>query len=441
MKNLCIIFLFLIFTNLPSEGQIRTFSEDESIKTAIENSRELKIAESRIKGNKAKEDENGSLFFPQLKFTAGYTRLSKVDPFVINVPFSPLPVKISDALLNSYNFRLSLTQPLFTGNRLTSLKYSASFSGKASEEEFEAEKNNVAASVRSAYWNFYKAKLIKEIAGENVAKSGLHVTDTRNFMINGLATVSDLLKLEVQLSNANLQLLEASNNLELSRISFNKTLGIPLESETDIEISDKEFRDVNLDLKQLLNEAFSNRSELKSSDYKLKSFESNIKTAKSFYFPYIYLGAGYTYANPNSRLQPQTNRFDGTWDAGIFLSWDIWNWGNTSAQVIQSEQMLVQGRLNRQQLKEAIELEINQNYLNLNFLKEKIIVSAKTIEQSEENYRVIREKYNSQLATSTELADAETLLFQAKTNYANAETDYRIALIKLYRSTGRKLYP
>ncbi|MBK6537396.1 MAG: TolC family protein [Ignavibacteria bacterium] len=155
----------------------------------------------------------------------------------------------------------------------------------------------------------------------------------------------------------------------------------------------------------------------------------------------MYLGAGYNLANPNSRIQPQVNRFDGTWDAGIFLSWDFWNWGSTSAQVIQNEQTLIQGKLSRAQLMEAIELEVNQNYLNLNFLKEKAEVSNLTTGQSEENYRVIREKYNAQLATSTELADAETLLFQAKTNYANAVADYRIALIKLYKSAGRKLYP
>lgn len=441
MKNICILILYLIIISSHSEGQIKTFSEDESIKTAMENSRDIKIAESRIAGNKAKADETSSLFLPQLKFTSGYTRLSNVGPFVIKIPFSPVPVQISDAIVNSYSFRLSLTQPLFTGNKLTSLRNSGSFAEKASEEDFIIEKNNIAANVRIAYWSFYKAKLIKKISDENVSMSELHVADTRNFMINGLATKSDLLKLEVQLSNAKLQFLEASNNLELSKITFNKTLGIPLETKSEIQVSDQEFTFASPDLKQLLNEAFINRSELKSSAYRIKSFESNVTAAKSGYYPYVYFGAGYNLANPNSRIQPQVNRFDGTWDAGIFLSWDFWNWGSTSAQVIQNEQILIQGKLSRAQLMESIELEVNQNYLNLNFLKEKAEVSNLTTGQSEENYRVIREKYNAQLATSTELADAETLLFQAKTNYANAVADYRIALIKLYKSAGRKLYP
>ena len=68
MKNICILILYLIIISSHSEGQIKTFSEDESIKTAMENSRDIKIAESRIAGNKAKVDETSSLFLPQLKF-------------------------------------------------------------------------------------------------------------------------------------------------------------------------------------------------------------------------------------------------------------------------------------------------------------------------------------------------------------------------------------
>ncbi len=136
MKNICIYILFLILIGSHSEGQIKTFSEVESIKKAIDNSRDIKIAESRITINKAKVDEASSLFLPQLKFSSGYTRLNNVGPFVIKIPLSPLPVQISDAIVNSYNFRLSLTQPLFTGNRLTSLKKSGSFIEKASEEDF-----------------------------------------------------------------------------------------------------------------------------------------------------------------------------------------------------------------------------------------------------------------------------------------------------------------
>ena len=441
MKNLHIILTFILIFNCTANSQIKKLNEDESVRIAFENSKDIKIAESRIKSSLAKIDETSSLFLPQLKFNAGYTRYSKVNPFLIKVPAFPEPLKLSEVLNNSYNFRLSLTQPLFTGNKLTSLKSSATSMEKSAGEDLLNEKNNTASAVRIAFWNYYKAGLLKDIAAENVAQSEIHVNDTRNFLKNGLATNSDVLKLEVQLSNSKLQYLETSNNLELARVSFNKTLGLPLDSKTDPEVINPEFSEMNFDLKKLTDEALINRRELKSSDFKLKSLESNIDAIKSSYYPYIYLGANYALLNPNNRVLPQVNRFELAWDAGLYLSWDLWNWGNTSAQVTQAEQNLVQSRQNRSQLKDAIELEVNQYFHNVNFLKEKIIVSRKSIEQSEENYRVIREKYNFQLATSTELTDAENLLFQAKINYASAVADYNIALIKLFKSAGRRLYP
>jgi outer membrane protein TolC len=134
------------------------------------------------------------------------------------------------------------------------------------------------------------------------------------------------------------------------------------------------------------------------------------------------------------------DEFKGTWDVGITLSWDIWNWGGTSSQVIQAEQNLYQSQTTLDQLKENIELEVNQNYLSLKYAKEKLDVTMKTIEQADENLRTFQEKYNVQLATSTDIIDAENSLLQAKTNYTNALIDYKMAKVRLEKSIGRKIY-
>ena len=91
-------------------------------------------------------------------------------------------------------------------------------------------------------------------------------------------------------------------------------------------------------------------------------------------------------------------------------------------------------------MKENIELEVNQNYLSLKYSKEKLDVTAKTIEQAEENLRTFQEKYNVQLATSTDIIDAENSLLQAKTNYTSCLIDYKMAKVKLEKSIGRKIY-
>lgn len=440
MKIKLIIFCLIIFFYRNSIAQDSRLTLEQSIKLGMQNSKELKIAESKIQSNKAKISEVKSQFLPQLKLNAGYLRQSNVDPYLIIIPFSAQPLQLSEIILNNYTLRLSLQQPLYTGNKLQSSKSSAEYNEKASELEFRNQENIVAADIQIAFWNLYKAIQIKKITDNILLQTEQHITDTKNFLINGLATTSDLLKLEVQNSNAKLQQLEAANNIELARVSFNKVLGLPLDEKTDIIQDDPNFIPKEFQLSELTNEAMNNRIELKSLNYKLKSASESISTAKSSYYPNISLISNYYYANPNLRIQPPEDVFNATWDVGINLSWDVWNWGYTSSQVKQAEQTYLQGKVNYSQLKESIELEVNQNYLNSTYFKERIEVSKKAVEQAKDNYKVTKEKYDVQLANSTDLIDAETSQFKAETNYTNAIVDYRIAIVKLYRSIGKKLY-
>lgn len=440
MKSIITILSVLIIFNIKLCAQNNKLTLEQSVAISFENSKDLKISESKIVSNKAKIKEAGSLFLPQLKLNLSYLRQSNVDPYLIIIPFSAEPLQLSEIILNNYSLKLSLQQPLYTGGRLSSSKNSAEFYTTSSELDFSNEKNNLASNVQVAFWNYYKVLQIKKVTDYILLQSEQHITDTKNFLINGLATTSDLLKLEVQNSNAKLQQLEAANNIELARVSFNRILGLPLDSKTEIDADQEDPGMEDLNLASLTSDALSNRIELKSMDYKLKSASENISAIKSAFYPSVFLYGNYYYQNPNLRIQPPEDVFNSTWDLGVNLTWDVWNWGNTSAQVRQSEQTYVQGKLNYEQLKESIELEVNQNYLNAVYLAERIDVSRKAVEQAKDNYKVTKEKYDVQLATSTDIVDAETSLFQTEINFTTAVVDYRIALIKLHKSIGKRLY-
>ncbi|MCB0728237.1 MAG: TolC family protein [Ignavibacteriae bacterium] len=434
-----VIFILILSCGFTS-GQNLNLTPEESVRISFQNSNDLKISQSKITSSKAKISEVKSQFLPQLRLNAGYLRQSNVDPYLIIIPFSPEPVQLSEVILNNYSVVLSLRQTLYSGGKLLSLRDLAQLTSQSEELDFNVAENDLAAKVLNAYWNYYKALQIKKTTDEIVLQTEQHIIDTRNFMINGLATNSDVLKLEVQNSNAKLQQLEAANNIELARVSFNKILGIPLDSKTEINPGELNFITDNLDLNALTKEAMENRDELKSLEYRIKASDENISAVKSGYYPYVSLYGNVYYQNPNLRIQPPVDEFNTTWDVGVSLSWDLWNWGNTSSQVRQAEETYKQGKITYDQLKDNINLEVNQNYLNVVYLEERIKVSKKNIELAEDSYRVITEKYNVQLATSTEITDAETSLFQAKINYIAAVVDYKIALIKLNRSTGNKLY-
>lgn len=437
MKKLLII----IFIAGSLFGQEKILTLKESLEIGLQNSKDLKISRAKLSYADSKLTEISSQFLPQFKLFGNYTRLSdNIPPFEVTVPISPKPIRISDPILNNYTFKFGFTQPLFTGFKLLSLRSSAKLNLQATEHEYSKEENEAAFNIYNAYWNYYKTDEVSRLIAQSLQQMEQHLRDTRSFYENGLLSKNDLLKLEVQYSNTKLMMIEADNNLNLARIAFNKAIGIDLTSQTKVSATEQSSTSDKYQLKEIISEASNNRMELKSLSYRVEASKEGKTAAQSNWFPSVYLTGSYYYSNPNPRFQPAKNEFNSNWDLGVTLSWDVWNWGLNSSQVSQAEQTKVQLETNLDQLKENIQMEVYANYLNLAKTEEKVKVNKEALNQALENYRITTEKYNVQLATSTDLIDAENSKLQAETNLKTAEVDYQIAIVRLNKSLGRVIY-
>ncbi|HOI29084.1 MAG TPA: TolC family protein [Melioribacteraceae bacterium] len=436
MKKLILI----IFIAVTLNAQERSLNLEESLRIGMTNSKELKISRSKLNYTDSKITEIRSQFLPQFKLTGNYTRLSdNIPPFEVSMPFAPLPIRISDPIINIYSVRFGFSQPIFTGFRLSSLKNSADLNLRASEYDYSKDEIEKAFNVFTAFWNFYKTGEIKKAIKQNLDQMEKHLRDTKVFYDNGLVSTNDLLKLEVQRSNTKLMLLEAENNFNLARIMFNKAVGLELTANTSVTVDEKILEESDFELAEISAEAFASRNELKSLSKRIEASEKGISAAKSYWLPSVYLNGNYYYSNPNPRFQPARNKFDSNWDLSVSLNWDVWNWGFTSSQVLQAEETKIQLEITLEQIKESIQAEVYSNYLTFLKSSEKLNLSRLMLTQAKENYRVTVEKYNVQLATSTELIDAETLKLQAETNLKTSEVDYQIAKVSLEKSIGRPI--
>lgn len=434
-----ILMLILFTSSLFAQQKVLTL--EESIQIGLKNSKDLKIANSKINNADYKLSEVNSLFLPQITFLGNYTRLSENIPaFEVTLPFSPSAVRMAEPIYDNYTFKLGFSQPLFTGLKLSSSKKAANYNLNAEKYNYSKEENEVAFKIYTAFWNYYRANEIKKVIELNLKQIENHLNDTKNFFQQGLVSKNDVLKLGVQYSNTKLKLIEAENNLDISKMAFNKALGVDLETQTNVVVDQHQLETSSFDSSDLFDEALSNRDELKSLAFRVEGSKENIKTVKSEYFPSIYLTGNFYYSNPNPRFQPAVDEFNNNWDVGVTLSWNVWDWGKTSSKVSQAEQTKIQLETNYSQLQENIQLEVHQNYSNLVKNEEKIAVNKIAFEQANENYRITTEKYNLQIVSSTDLIDAESLLLQAETNLKTAQVDYQIAKANLSKSLGRKIY-
>ncbi len=431
---LILTFILLGQSNFIAQQKI-SLTVDQAIEIGLKNSKTLHSSSMKLVSADAKLSEVNAARLPSIKLSAVYRRLSSVDPFSIVTPFGTFD--IAPNILNNYTTQLSLMQPLFTGFRLSSSSDIAEFSAKAAVEDYNRDKSELVFNIKNAYWNLYKAKQMKIVSDENVNQIKSHLDDARNLMRVGMLTQNDVLKLEVQLSDALYKQVDADNAVKLSALALSNVLSIPLNTDFELnyspEIVTKNFDDINT----LIEIAFEKRPELKAAGYKIKSSEAAVTAAKSNWYPQINLFGNYYYSRPNQRIFPSKDEFNGTWDAGVSLSMNVWDWLTTSHQTEQAEAALAQTNDMMEIIKDNIILDVTQNYLNLNQSKQKIEIAQFAIQQAEENMRVTGEKFKSGLALTSDTIDAELALLMARTNYVNSITDYELAKSKLEKSIGQ----
>jgi len=83
-------------------------------------------------------------------------------------------------------------------------------------------------------------------------------------------------------------------------------------------------------------------------------------------------------------------------------------------------------------------MDVYNNFLNLQRAIKKIDLSDLQVESADENYRITKQKYYQQLATSTDLIDAKASLLNAKTTLITSKVEYRVGVSALNRAIGKE---
>lgn len=418
--------------------QKMSLSIDKAVELGLANSKAVHASKAKISSAEAKTSEMSAGQLPSLTFQGGYTRLSNIEATSFSVPGSTTKITIAEPVLDNYVLKLSLQQPVFTGFRLSSATKMAEISAEAARVDLLKDKSDVAFAVKSAYWNMYKALELQKVNDDNVEQVQSHLKDIQSMQRNGVATNNDVLKVQVQLSDAKLRQIDAKNMVLLSQVSLNNYLGQPLTTEIDLATKAQTATKDIPSWENSMDNAKKQRPEIQAAELRMKAGEESVAMAKSAWYPQVSVGANYNFNNPNQRIFPLTNEFRGTWDVGVNVSMNLWNWGATGNQATQAELQVVQAQDAIGLIKEGINVEVTQSYLNLAQMQEKVKVAKDGVAQAEENLRLTNERLKNGVAISTDVLDADFALLTSKTNYTNAVVDVEIAAARLQKALGEE---
>jgi outer membrane protein len=428
----------ILILPLAARAQKRPLSLEEAIAAGLEASPGLHASRMKVESTAAKSREIEAGRLPSLKLGGGYTRLSEVPPFEVTLPISPNPIVVSRNYFNNFSLRLGVQQPLFTGFRLQAGAESARLLEKSAGQDLEKDRAEFIFAVKNAYWGLSRAREFEKVIEENIRQVGEHLKDVRAFFDQGLLTKNEVLRAELELSNTEIMRIDARNAAEVALTSLDSLIGVPLDTDVDLTTSaESQASRLPAGEDPSIETALADRPELKSAEFRIRATELGLKAARAGLYPQVFLSGNYYYLRPNPRFMPALDKLKGTWDVGISVSFDIWNWGQTKSQTDQAKAQLAQVRDARKLLEDQAVLEITQCRLILARANEKTRVAGQAVGQAEENLRVTRERFKQGVALNTDVLDADVVLLQARMNRTQAAIDLVLAQARLEKALGR----
>ncbi len=428
MKRVVLVIFFLVLFSTLSFAK-RVYTLKQAIDQALSRNYLIKSVEENIKAAVAKEKSATSAMFPEVNFTYNYTRL-KDYPYASAMGFR---FKMGDK--NSIKWNITITQPIFTGFALSSLREIAKLGVKLSRVYRREAILSLAENVKIAYFNILLAKKYLKTADEAVRQLKAHVRDAENLYKEGMIPLNDLLKSKVALANAIQQRVKAENNLKVAISALNVALNNNIDENIDV-VGVSSFSTFSEPLKELYRIAVKKNPVIEQLAIQLKQQGYAIKLAESDYYPHVGVFAQYQRSGYNMLAQDNALSNDHNSMFGLQIKWKIFDSFKTKFNVEKQEHLKFALLDKYFQIKKQIKLEVKRAYMDLKTAEENINSAIVGLRQARENFRITNLRYKQGMTTSTEVLDARTYLTQAELNYYNALYGYYIALAKLEKAMG-----
>ena len=437
-----IIGLFLLQIYPDNRNLVRASDQltlSESIRIALDKSTSVRAADHGVRGADYERKAARTDFFPKISTEHSYTRFNE-DPYMKSPAgdFAPYPTEYKIGTKNRYQWNTYLTQPIFTGGALVSSYQIAKLGVDIAKESRDRARQDTVIQVKEAYFNILKAGKLKAVAIQSVEQVKSHVDVARAFYEEQMIPQNDLLEAEVRYAQVKQDLIRAENNVEIAQAQFNTVLRRNVNEPAVLE-DILAYQSEQFSLEECQKEALQKRPEMKEATLRLTQAQKGVNLAKSKYFPTVSVVANYQKMGDSESLNGSPYEDDEMWTVSAVCRWDIWEWGKKSYQVSASKSLAAQAEEQQKQAGDIIALEVKEAFLNVRESEKNIFVAQTAIKQAEENFRLNKELYNEQMATSTDVLDAQTLLTQAQNNYYNALNDYHISKAKLERAIGKEI--
>jgi outer membrane protein len=465
MKHLFIILLLILGFTQFGYAQTKTFSLEECISYALENSIAAKNAAIDQEIATAKVKETTGIGLPQISGNVSVDHNQKLRRFFTSynpnggffdlsgIPgIEPGDVVSADnffQLKNSGDAGISINQIIFNGSYLVGLQASNAYKNLATKEANQTNEQ-ITQQVTKAYYAVLINKERANLFESNIARVDTLLRNTKALNANGFSESIDVDRIQVTLNNLIAERDKFLNlntlGVELLKFQMNYPMSEPLEVSgtiNDIQVDATTETYADLDYKS--------RPDYQVLEANKRLQELNIKNKYAESLPSLSAHANLGYSTQSATLGgifktesniPEAGGFGpdkwyGYSLIGVSLNIPIFTGLQRNYQIQQEKLTLQKINNGFTSLKSSIDLEIKQASINYDNALKSLTAQKQNMELADKIARITKIKYEQGVGSNLEVVTAEDGLRQAQTNYYSSLFDVMIAKVDLDKAYGK----
>ena len=415
-----ILFLWCAYAHKASAQE--TLAWQDCIKESQKNHPDLISAEEAIKQSEASKKITTSTLFPQIDSSVGGST-DKTTTTTSGVKTS--------RTIDSYTYGVTGTQLLFDGLKTLNNVNAATQNIRAAQYNFRFTSTEVRLRLRTAFINLLKAQESLNITQEiyNIRRGNLELITLR--YESGIEHKGALLTAEANLAAAEFEIRQAKRDLEVAQRELMKEMGrtqfTAVCVEGDFKVSDMALEKPDFEALAKNNPSLGKLTAQKN------AAAFGIKAAKANFLPQLSAQSGVS--RKSDHWPPQ----DDQWDAGLTLSFPIFEGGLRLAEVGQARAIFNQAQANARSTKDSILVTLEQAWAAIQDAVETVEVQRKFLVAAQERAKIAEAQYSLGLIQFDSWTIIEDYLVSAKKAYLNAQANALLAESNWVQAKGEIL--
>lgn len=366
--------------------------------------------------------------------------------------------QFSNQTVKGNNVSLSGSMVLFAGlQRQNNIKKNK-LDLMAGLQDFEKLKNDISLNIAAAFLQILFNQELTKVAEDQLSLTRQQVDQTKKLVDAGKVVIGNLLEIQSQEASEELQLVNAQNNLQMSKLTLSQYLDIR-DTLFDIAVPNLDSVQIvslNSQSQDIFPGAEKRMPEIKSAEFKMESAQKSIAIAKGGYIPQLSLnvsyGSGYSDIRervklvngvPVSEKYPFFDQMKDNVSLGVYLnlSIPIFSGMSNHYNVSTARANFQRAKINLDIEKNTLYKNIQQAYADAVASYRQYVSSKKSVTTMQESYTYTQNKFNLGLINSIDYNTAKNKLTKAQSDLLQAKYEYifKTKILDFYRGMPIKL--